>query len=319
MSPRPGGAPRWWSERPDVQAVVLCRLCIGWEPARLHELVVTAGPGGIGEALAAVGRGERHRFGLADVPDPDWSASCRAANGVDAHAVARGLDATGVRVTWVGAPEYPAAAVDDAEPPPAVLTWRGDLALISATPRVAIVGTRTPTVAGAQFAFALGRDLARAGVTVVSGLARGIDGAAHRGALAAGAAPLLGVVGSGLDIVYPAEHRDLWEAVCTRGLLLSETPVGTRPDKRRFTHRNRLLAALGAVVVVVESAASGGSLSTAWHATERGRPLLAVPGGPWSPVSAGTNDLIRSGRPRCVAARPTCSHCCPAGPAGHEP
>jgi DNA processing protein len=130
---------------------------------------------------------------------------------------------------------------------------------------------------------------------VVSGLARGIDGAAHRGALSAGSTPVLGIVGSGLDVIYPREHGDLWRDVAAHGVLLSEAPLGCRPEGHRFHQRNRLLAAAADAVVVVESAATGGSLGTAMHAREMERPLLVVPGGPWSAASAGTNELLRRG------------------------
>ena len=281
---------------PELAAALLCRVCAAWDPERFHELVVTAGADGFAPAFEAIRAGSRARFGMQDVPDTDWGVAVRLAAEADPVRTARTLAANQVSVTWVGADGYPDGALADADPPPGVLMSRGDAAVLGSGSRVAVVGTRTPTVAGAQFAFALGRDLARAGVQVVSGLARGIDGAAHRGAITAAGAPVVGVVGSGLDVIYPAEHRDLWEAVAAHGLLLSETGLGQRPDKRRFTRRNRLLAALADVVVVVESAASGGSLSTARHALDRGRTLLAVPGGPWSPVSAGTNALVRSGQ-----------------------
>jgi DNA processing protein len=164
-------------------------------------------------------------------------------------------------------------------------------------PAVAIVGTRNATRAGRELAADLGHDLAAAGVAVVSGLALGIDGAAHRGALRGGPWPGLpiGVVAGGLDIAYPRRHVDLHRDVAARGLLLSETPLGVRPTPWRFPARNRIIAALSAAVVVVESRATGGSMLTAGEALDRGVPVLAVPGHPSAPASVGTNELLFDG------------------------
>ena len=146
----------------------------------------------------------------------------------------------------------------------------------------------------------LGSGLAAAGVTVVSGLALGIDGAAHRGALAADGAPVVGVVGSGLDIVYPRGNRDLWDAVADAGTLLSEAPLGAEPEGWRFPARNRLLAALADVVVVVESKRAGGSMHTVEEAIRREVTVMAVPGSVRNPAAAGTNLLLSEGcAPAC--------------------
>jgi DNA processing protein len=179
--------------------------------------------------------------------------------------------------------------------PPPVLFARGDLDVLDGR-RAALIGTRNATSSGRAMATELGRDLARAGVHVVSGLARGIDGGAHRGALAAGGPGRpIAVVGSGLDVVYPAEHHDLWDAVAEQGLLLAEAPPGAPPEPWRFPQRNRIIAALAEVVVVVESRESGGSLITVDEALERGRPVMAVPGAVASRAAAGTNRLLRDG------------------------
>jgi DNA processing protein len=156
------------------------------------------------------------------------------------------------------------------------------------------VGTRRCTGAGAGIARELGRELAAQGIGVVSGLALGIDGAAHRGALDGGG-PAIGVVGSGLDVVYPSRHRELWSQVAERGLLLSEAPLGTRPAGWRFPSRNRVIAALADVLVVVESHAAGGSMHTVREAVDRGITVLVVPGSVRSPASAGTNQLLAEG------------------------
>jgi DNA processing protein len=172
---------------------------------------------------------------------------------------------------------------------------------------VAIVGTRRCTGTGAGLARELGRDLAAAGVAVVSGLALGIDGAAHRGvldqrSLQSDATRPVAVVGSGLDIVYPSRHADLWGTVGHEGLLLSEAPLGVRPEPWRFPARNRVIAALADVVVVVESHRAGGSLHTVDEAQRRDIPVMAVPGSVRSPAAGGTNALIADGcHPVCDA------------------
>jgi DNA processing protein len=199
----------------------------------------------------------------------------------------------GVAVHVLGWPDYPAALGEDVEAP-AVLFTRGNVAALGQR-RVAIVGTRRATAGGRELAFALGRSLAQHGITVVSGLAAGIDGAAHRGVLAVDAAPPVGVVGSGLDVPYPSGHRSLWESVATRGVLLAEVPPGSEPAAYRFPQRNRIIAALSEVVVVVESRERGGSLLTVDQAMDRGRIVMAVPGSPRSPASMGTNELLRDG------------------------
>lgn len=216
----------------------------------------------------------------------------------DPAAVLAAHHAAGVHVLLRDHPAYPEPLRADPEPP-AVLFVQGDLACID-RPRVAVIGTRRCTGTGAGIARELGRELAAAGVGIVSGLALGIDGAAHRGALDAAqgpeaAAPPIGVVGSGLDVVYPARHRDLWASVAAAGVLLSEAPLGTRPAPWRFPARNRVIAALAHVVVVVESHAAGGSLHTVAEAMARDIPVLAVPGSVRSPAAAGTIQLLADG------------------------
>ena len=199
----------------------------------------------------------------------------------------------GIAVHLLVQPSYPSVLAADREAP-AVLFARGHLDALDGR-RVAVVGTRNATAAGRSIARDLGAGLAEAGVRVVSGLARGIDGCAHRGALSAAGAPPVGVVACGLDVVYPAEHRRLWEDVAEHGLLLGEVPPGTRPDAFRFPLRNRVLAALAELVVVVESRATGGSLVTVDAAERRGVPVMAVPGSPLSPAAEGTNRLLVDG------------------------
>lgn len=215
------------------------------------------------------------------------------------HAVAAQLVAGGVQVTWIGHPDYPAALAGDHQAPP-VLFSVGDLhALHGRT--VAIVGSRDCTRYGRDVADELGRDLAAQGVRVVSGLALGIDGAAHGGALAAaGGAPPVAVVGSGIDVVYPRRHARLWREVAAAGVVLSEAPLGAAPEPWRFPLRNRIIAALAEIVVVVESRHQGGSRHTVEAAMARDRQVMAVPGPVRSPTSALPNALLADG---CHPAR----------------
>ena len=180
------------------------------------------------------------------------------------------------------------AALDTAPP---ILIWRGDLAL-GARPAVAIVGARNASAAAVKLARQFAGELAAAGFAIVSGLARGIDGAAHRAALSGGT---IGVIASGIDVAYPPEHADLQEAIANQGLLLAEQPPGTEPLARHFPSRNRIIAGLAVGTLVVEAAPKSGSLITARLAGEAGREVMAVPGSPLEPRSQGCNQLIREG------------------------
>ena len=207
----------------------------------------------------------------------------------------------GLEVLPYGHERYPAGLLDDPLPPP-VLFARGNLGLLAGR-RVAIVGTRNATAAGREAARSIGHGLAVAGVHVLSGLARGVDGHAHRGVLAAeGEGRPIGIVASGLDVVYPREHRDLWEATGNCGLLLSEAPPGVEPEAYRFPLRNRIVAALAEVVVVVESRERGGSLITAAQAVERDVPVMAVPGPVGTRAAVGTNRLLCDGATPVLSA-----------------
>jgi DNA processing protein len=201
--------------------------------------------------------------------------------------------AAGVRALSPDHPVFPPQLAADPACP-AVLFARGDLDVLDAR-RVGIIGTRNATQAGRSTAARFGGELSEAGVVVLSGLARGIDAAAHRGALSCQTARPVGVVGNGLDLPYPKQNADLWHGVGERGLLLSEWPVGTRPDPFRFPLRNRILAALTEVLVVVESRERGGSLITAREATNRSVEVMAVPGSVHSAASIGTNKLLADG------------------------
>jgi DNA processing protein len=200
----------------------------------------------------------------------------------------------GVGVALYGSPSYPAVFLDDPLPPPVVF-WLGDPDHLAGM-RAGLVGTRDATRYGRDVAREMAAELSLSGVSVVSGLALGIDGAAHAGALGVDGAPPVAVVGGGLDRVYPRAHAQLWRDVAERGIVLSEYPLGSRPAAWRFPARNRLIAALSDVVVVVESHATGGSMITAMAADERGRHVMAVPGPVTAPSSSGTNALLFEGR-----------------------
>jgi DNA processing protein len=161
-------------------------------------------------------------------------------------------------------------------------------------PQLAAVGSRNPTRPGSDTAFEFARALAERGLAIVSGLALGIDTAAHRGALAAQGITLA-VLGSGLDIVYPAVNRDLSESIRHDGLLVSEFPLGTPPRRANFPQRNRIIAGLAMGILVVEAARGSGSLITARAAQDRGRPVFAVPGSIYNPLSRGCHELIKRG------------------------
>ncbi len=201
-----------------------------------------------------------------------------------------------IQILVSGDAGYPAALRHDPAPAP-VLFVRGSFDHLNGR-RVGLVGTRNATAAGRETAGILGRDLTANAVHVVSGLARGIDGSAHRGALsvAHGAGPIA-VVASGLDVVYPPEHSRLWDEVGERGVIISEAPPGTVPEPYRFPLRNRIIAALSEVLVVVESRERGGSLITVDEARQRAVMVMAVPGSVRNAAANGTNDLIRDGCP----------------------
>jgi DNA processing protein len=204
------------------------------------------------------------------------------------------LEGPGCGLVGWGAPAYPAtlAALED---PPAVLFVCGERGLLSAT-QVAIVGSRRASPAGREHAFRLARDLADAGLVITSGLALGIDAAAHRGALASPSpAATLGVSGCGPERAYPGSHAGLYAEIAARGLLVSEFPPGTPPRPHHFPRRNRLISGLSRAVVVVEAGAPSGSLVTARLALAQGREVLAVPGSVNNPLARGCHALIRDG------------------------
>jgi DNA processing protein len=205
--------------------------------------------------------------------------------------VAGRLEKLGARLVAAGDPEYPEDLADLFDPP-AGLFVRGSIE--AGRPRVAVVGARNCSPAGSEMAWALGRALAEAGVWVVSGAARGVDSAAHRGALAAGG-PTVAVLGCGIDISYPRQNRGMLEAIVRHGALVTEYPPGTPPEPFRFPARNRIVAGLARAVVVVEGATGSGSMITADHALDLGRDVFAVPGPATSELAEVPLALIREG------------------------
>jgi DNA processing protein len=190
-----------------------------------------------------------------------------------------------------GAPGWPSRFEHLQHPPHGIWLWGTEL---PRTPAVALVGARRATFSGLDIARGLGRDLAEAGIQVVSGMALGIDGAAHRGALEGGGSTVA-VLGCGIDVCYPRRHLALRDEILAGGCVISEEARDAPPLKPQFPKRNRLIAALACAVVVVEAGARSGALSTARWAVDLGREVLAVPGSIRSPVSEGANLLIRDG------------------------
>ncbi len=224
---------------------------------------------------------------------PDLAArGGREYRAAPAERIEREVDAVrrvGARYLFHDQPSYPPllAQLDSAPP---ILIVRGDAAL-AAKPSVAIVGARNASAAAVKLARDFASALAEAGLVVVSGLARGIDGAAHEGAMPA----TIGVIASGIDVAYPPQHAGLQERIASEGLLIAEQPPGTEPRGSHFPSRNRIIAGLASGTLVVEAAVKSGSLITARLAAEAGREVMAIPGSPLEPRSHGCNHLIREG------------------------
>jgi DNA processing protein len=191
-----------------------------------------------------------------------------------------------------GDERYPAQLAAARGAPPELFVL-GDATLL-AQPQIAIVGSRAPTAAGRRIAGEIARGLVGAGFAITSGLALGIDAAAHEAALDAGGITIA-VCGTGLDVCYPRQNQPLFERIARQGVLVSEFPPGSRPLAHHFPRRNRIISGLARAVVVIEAAASSGSLITAGHAADQGRDVFAVPGSPLNPLAAGCNELIRNG------------------------
>lgn len=214
----------------------------------------------------------------------------RASDRASAEAELVEAERRGARIIAACEPEYPEALAAIPDHPP-LLFLRGHASLFE-KPAIAIIGARNASGIGRKMARTLAADLGAAGVAIVSGLARGIDGAAHEAALSTGT---IAVVAGGVDVIYPPEHDDLTARIAAEGAVVSECPMGYQPTARDFPKRNRLIAGLSRGVVVVEAASRSGTLITANFANEQGREVFAVPGSPLDPRCQGANRLIRDG------------------------
>jgi DNA processing protein len=203
------------------------------------------------------------------------------------------VQAAGCRLLTWDEPEYPARLREIYDPPP-LLYVRGNIELLNRR-LISVVGARRPTPYGNQMAERLSRDLADRGLVISSGLARGIDASAHKGALSSAAGATIGVLGCGIDVVYPKENKKIFEQIEQRGAIISEFPIGTFPAPQNFPIRNRIIAGMALGVVVVEGAQYSGSLITARLAMEFGREVFGVPGHVTQPSSFGPNQLIKQG------------------------
>lgn len=257
----------------------------GIGPARLRTLLDAFGSAAAAQIAPAGAIAALPGFG------PAAAGAVRAARRKGGEDILRSLDRLGARVLLPTQPEFPPLLAEIADPPAALFVW-GDASLL-ARPAAAIVGSRDHTPYGAAAAGLLSSGVARAAV-VVSGMARGLDAIAHDTALEAGGATV-GVLGNGFGVIYPAANRVLYERVSREGCLVTELPPGERPRVSTFPRRNRIIAGLAGVTVVVEAAVNSGALITADCALEQGRSVLAVPGPITSPTSEGCNKLIQQG------------------------
>ena len=250
----------------------------------------TIGPITYRQLLARFGSAEAALAAIPDLAARGGGRAPRLASQAEAQAEADAVARLGARYLFLGEQDFP-ALLAEAEGAPPVLIVKGDVALLQRQ-AVAIVGARNASAAACRFARGLAQALGEAGLLVVSGLARGIDSAAHDGALATGTAA---VIAGGIDVVYPPENEERQRAVAERGLLIAEMPPGTEPRARHFPWRNRIIAGLATGTVVIEAAPKSGSLITARLAADYGREVMAVPGSPLDPRAQGCNLLIREG------------------------
>ncbi len=242
---------------------------------------------GSAELVVTASRSQQISWGLPS----DWQANWSQAD-QQLEWVARSPQQH--RLLWWDDVDYPPllARIDDLPP---VLWARGDGSLLSA-PQVALVGSRNATSGGHKIAMEFAQGLAESGLCVTSGLAGGIDAAAHTGALAAHQGQTIAVVGTGVDLVYPARNRALAESIVASGLMLSEFPLGARAEHWHFPQRNRIISGLSLGVLVVEAAEASGSLITAGLALEQGREVFAIPGSIHNPLAKGCHALIKKGQ-----------------------
>jgi DNA processing protein len=274
----------------EVQALLALRLTEGLGPVRIEALLAH-----FGSARASLQAGAAQLAGVPGI-GATLAAQVAAARRIDVAAEVQRVASAGAWLRVKGEADYPAALAGIPQAPP-LLFGRGDLRAGDER-AVALVGTRHPTPPGRKLAQRLAEGLARAGVVVVSGLARGIDGIGHQGALDGGGRTIA-VLAGGLGRVYPPEHKGLAERVVSSGALLTESPMLQDPVAGLFPARNRIISGLSRLVVIVQAPARSGALITAEHAAEQGRTVLAVPGGADDEAHGGCNALIRDGAVLC--------------------
>ncbi|MBR1605267.1 MAG: DNA-processing protein DprA [Alphaproteobacteria bacterium] len=202
----------------------------------------------------------------------------------------------GVQILICISPKYPQTLLNIPDYPP-VLYAKGNCDILNFSPTLAIVGSRNASINGRKLASKIAYDLTNQKTTIVSGMARGIDAAAHKGALYAlkQQGPTIAVLGTGVDIPYPAENKELYQQICAQGCLISEFPLGTKPQANNFPRRNRIISGLSSGILVVEANLHSGSLITAYTAAEQGHDVMAIPGSPLDGRAEGTNKLIKDG------------------------
>lgn len=298
MSTRDNSDPDGRSESRDVDVCALALMsCPHIGASRLERALKEFG--GAGGAFEALQNGEAIALseGRDRVTESEARAVARYLQLYDFEATAARLHRLGARVVGRGSSGYPDRLSRSPSAPP-FLAMAGRLN-IPETPAVAIVGTRRATATGIEVATRIALDLAACGFVVVSGMAKGIDAAAHRGSLEAStkspAGVSVAVLGCGLDVVYPRRNAELYRRLAAGGVIVSQYGLGAPPEKWRFPERNRTIAGLSCAVLVVESYATGGALSTVAAANEMGREVLAVPGSVMNPAAEGTNQLIWDG------------------------
>lgn len=251
------------------------------------------GPVAFSQLLGRYGSAVRAVEALPDLVRKSGAATLPPSSEAVERELAAG-DRLGARLLVLGDADYP-QMLAELDPAPPVLWTRGHAALLN-RPAVAIVGARIASAGGQRIARGLAQQLGQAGHVVVSGMARGIDGAAHEGALPTGT---VAVLGGGVDDIYPPEHADLYARLVDQGCVVSESPIGARAQARDFPRRNRIISGLSRGVVVVEAEIRSGSLITARLAAEQGRDVFAVPGSPLDPRARGPNELLRQGAILC--------------------
>lgn len=248
------------------------------------------GPGTFFRLLDRFGTAARALDALPDLARRGGRGGFRAASVAEADREIAEIRRLGAQLIARGEAAYPPLLAHIPDPPPLIIA-KGRLDLLGKK-AIGVVGARNASANGRRFAEKLAADLGAGGLMVVSGLARGIDAAAHRGALATGTAAVLG---GGIDVVYPEENRALYDAIADQGVLLTEVAPGTQPQARHFPRRNRIISGMARGVVVVEASPNSGSLITARLALDQGREVFAVPGAAMDPRARGTNGLIKQG------------------------